>query len=791
MTGRPIETGRYYGELMRELNTACEYGAVDGCLDKYPISAETADAVRRHIAEQIDVTGCLPDSRTIIAEHFADDAGDHQLMIHSIFGMRVNRVLSILLRHEAEKLTGLDVRSYADDDGFMLYLIGVGDIPDGLLARLRPDDAYLMLDALLPAENMFSMAYRYAAARAGMMGMNNRGRQPLWIQRLKGAESLAGAVGQSGHPLIAEANRECRDDLLDISGAIEVMRDIISGEIKIVELHTEKPSPMALPMRRQVEAEMMYDTVIPAGAKEYSHRQLEGITPDREAVEKRFERTRAIDSPEALHSALMAEGDMLPGEIEAPAEWFELLASAGRAMYIEPGLWIAAEHESEYVDAPTRRILRRLIRFRGAQDARSVAQRYAITETRAREMLSSLEQSGEARMYDGMYIHPDVYSSAQRLTISMRRSEISTLPPERLARMVGVRVETAGSPKAKLRSAMEHLTDVEVPAAVWEDVILPRRVPGYRGYMLDQLLSEGNIVCSLRKVEGKPHVAFRRVEDIELDEYVPAGKQPEYMEKVLSALERGGAQFDYVISRRLDDHLAFAHLQQLAEQGLVRQDSFEPVRRMLNPKSKKDVMQSNGRWERMGVLRGRDIDEIIDACFRRYPILCRETCTSVQWAHALERLRMLEMAGEVRRGYFVSGLSGAQFVKTDDFAAVTAALGVESNEHTCLNAADPDQLWGKVIRHVDGREFMCIPGTAVVMRGGLPVCVFERNGAVLKLFEQDADAVKCFADAFRSRRIFSTRSRVVVKDYPREAAPMLEKAGFMREMLDYVLYLDR
>ena len=246
MTGRPIETGRYYGELMRELNSACENGNADGCLSRYPISADTADAVRRHIAEQIDVTGCLPDSRTIIAEHFSDDAGDHQLMIHSVFGMRVNRVLSILLRHEAEKLTGLDVRSYADDDGFMLYLIGVGDIPDGLLAWLRPDDAYLMLDALLPAENMFSMAYRYAAARAGMMGMNNRGRQPLWIQRLKGAESLAGAVGQSGHPLIAEANRECRDDLLDISGAIEVMRDIISGEIKIVELHTEKPSPISM-----------------------------------------------------------------------------------------------------------------------------------------------------------------------------------------------------------------------------------------------------------------------------------------------------------------------------------------------------------------------------------------------------------------------------------------------------------------------------------------------------------------------------------------------------------------
>jgi len=791
MTGRPIETGRYFGGLMREMNLANETGSLDNCLARYPISADTMDAVKRHIADQVKITGCLPDDRTIIAEHFSDDAGDHQLMIHSVFGMRVNRVLGIILRNEARQMTGLDVRSYEDDDGFMLYLLGVGDIPEGLLRTLRPDKAYELLEALLPAENSFSMAYRYAAARAGMMGVNNKGRQPLWIQRLRGAESLAGAVGQSGHPLIAEAIRECRDDMLDISGAIEVMRSIISGEIRVLEIHTEKPSPMALPMRRQVEAEMMYDTVIPASAKEYSRKQLAGITPDREAVEKKFQRRVLPDSPEALHSALMAEGDVVPGEIDVPAEWFEALAKTGRAMYIEPGLWIAAEHETEYLDAPTRRIVRRLIRFRGPQDARSVAQRYAVSETRAREILTLLEQSGEARAYEGMFIHPDVYSSAQRLTISIRRSEITTMPPERFARMMAARIESAGSPKVRLSAAMEALTDVELPAAAWEDIVLPRRVPGYRGYMLDQLLSEGNLLCSLRRIEGKPHASFRRAEDMELDEFIPAGKQPDYMERVLTVLEKGGAQFDYVISRRLDDHLAFPHLQALAEQGLVRQDSFEPVRRMLNPKSKKEVMQSNGRWERMTVMRERDVDGHIDACFRRYPILCRETCMGITWPQALERLRMLEMAGEVRRGYFISGLSGAQFVKNMEFAAVTAALGVESAEHACINATDPDQMWGRVLKHAEGREFMCVPGTAVVMRGGLPVCVFERNGGTLKLFEQDEAAVKCFADAFRSRRIFPTRSRVVVKDYPPEAAPIMQNAGFMREMLDYVIYPDR
>ena len=97
-------------------------------------------------------------------------------------------------------------------------------------------------------------------------------------------------------------------------------------------------------------------------------------------------------------------------------------------------------------------------------------------------------------------------------------------------------------------------------------------------------------------------------------------------------------------------------------------------------------------------------------------------------------------------------------------------------------------MWGRTLKHAEGREFMCVPGACVVLRGGTPVCVFEKSGAALRMFEPDPYAVKCFADAFRARRVFPGRSRVCVKTYPDFAAEMLESAGFMREALDYVLY---
>ena len=70
---------------------------------------------------------------------------------------------------------------------------------------------------------------------------------------------------------------------------------------------------------------------------------------------------------------------------------------------------------------------------------------------------------------------------------------------------------------------------------------------------------------------------------------------------------------------------------------------------------------------------------------------------------------------------------------------------------------------------------------------GIPAAVFERSGEQIRIFDYAEDAVAAFAQAFRAGRIFPGKRSVTVKKYPPEAAEALEKAGFMREALDYVL----
>ena len=149
----------------------------------------------------------------------------------------------------------------------------------------------------------------------------------------------------------------------------------------------------------------------------------------------------------------------------------------------------------------------------------------------------------------------------------------------------------------------------------------------------------------------------------------------------------------------------------------------------------------------------------------------------------------MEYTGLVRRGYFVRGLSGAQFVRCGDFERIQARLAEDGEEYVCLNAADPSQAWGRILREGRREEenFLCVPGTAVVFKGGRIALIVERQGSVLRAPGGDAEACHALADAFRAGRIYPHLRFLCVKTYPKEAGTWLEEAGFIREMLDYVL----
>ena len=807
--GRAYPVALRFGALLRELQRDPERALRQMRLDE----AAAANALR-HVRAQLQATGCLPDDRCILVEHFVDETGDHQLMVHSIFGDRVNYGLSLLLQEAAQARTSPDVRAYSDDNGALLYLIGGQAIPDGLLQGLDPETSAARLRALLPGTPLFFMAFRYNAARSLLMGARSGQRQALWIQRLRGAEALSLAAGDARHPLMRETLRECLEDHLDLTALREVLRGVQSGRIAVRELHADAPSPMSLPMRRQVEAEMMYDYApIPAAAKQASETALriaEGIAPSAAALEMTGERRRAPRDAEQLHTLLMIEGDFAAGEVDAPIEWLEALARAERCLYVEPGLWIAAEEQALYQAAleareeEALRVARRCLRYRGGQDAEALARRYDWPEPFAAELLAQMERDGTAVPLDGLFYHRDVYAQAQRETVRARRLEAKTLPPERYAALLARGLRRPGKPETQLTEALEALRRRDFPPKQWEQQILPARVSGYRPALLDRLLAQGQYFWQLQP--GTDRVAFYGEDETDWD--VPAlwedpALRPEDEDDlaVLQALARRGASFAGALNSAVKRRPAVDVLNGLAARGLVRADSFVPARRLgeagqrraLTPRQAARQYSRDaqaGRWELARPMRAETDEALLLEDFREMRIVCRETVRRLSWARALELLRVWEYTGKARRGYFVDGLSGIQFILAGDYAAVLASLNDPGDEPIWLHANDPAQPWGSALRHREGRNFLCVPGTAVCLIGGGVAAVLERGGEVLRLFDmaRAGEILRALADDYRRGRVFREQKRLRLREGTQGLEAELSAAGFYPDALEWTLW---
>ena len=116
-------------------------------------------------------------------------------------------------------------------------------------------------------------------------------------------------------------------------------------------------------------------------------------------------------------------------------------------------------------------------------------------------------------------------------------------------------------------------------------------------------------------------------------------------------------------------------------------------------------------------------------------------------------------------------------------------LATESEAYICLAANDPAQSYGSLLPHVQGISFLRIPSTAVVLCGGRPVLIAERQGAKLTFCDdKPLAALECLVTAFRQSRIWPKKIRISVKNPAQELAAILMGAGFSRSMQDFVLY---
>ena len=815
--GRKYEFGKKIGTYYALLEDTATLGRMAETLQTgFRMEPNAAANAARLAISQLKAVGMLQSDKRIVVEHFRDETGNLSMIAYIPFGGRVNLGLMMMIEHALNKSGSSGIQLIQSDDGIVVRSLSDQPIPRGLFGLLPKDNIVELLTELIPSNPLFSMVFRYNAARALMMGMNKTGRIPLWLQRLRSDETMQRAISFTDHPLVEETMKDCLDNYLDMEAIIEVVGDINSGRISVAEVFRDKPSPMAIEFTRLFEGMMMYEEPFPergrstgmpyltaiAGSGGLSGGTIQALKPDSGDIDSVSE-VEAPKDMESVHRMLMMGGDLQPGDADVSPELLNNLAESGRALYIEPGMWIAKEHEEQYLQAfggeaeSMQKIIRRMLRFRGAADAEGIADRYMLDPAGVEHMLDNLIAQGAIVPWENLYVHRDIYERASGIRRAGLRASVTTAAPDGYAAYLTQNVLRAGPPADLLAYGLNRLTGEYLPYERWEEAYLPARTVNYRPRMLDALLQTGGFCFRL---DGENKLRFDK-SGAALGDYPDDGSLGGDEKLLLGILREKGALFSQGIKNCADIPGLPDALLSLLRKGYVTNDSFRPVRLLdsgaVEGKAKvrhRVMVLDAGRWEALRDTAEAPFEETLVAAMERWGLLCRETAQrhSINWENALEVLRIWEYTGQVRRGYFVRGLSGAQFVLNDMATQVMHALNNPSPEYVCLAACDPDQAYGSILSHAEGASFICLPSVAVITSAGRPTMVLEKYGGVVRAFDDAPLAsLQCFVKAFRQYRIWPAKNRIVVKNPGADVADPLMGAGFSRVAMDYALYRDQ
>ncbi len=564
---------------------------------------------------------------------------------------------------------------------------------------------------------------------------------------------------------------------------------------------------------------------------------------------------RARDADE-VHDLLRRLGDLSEAEVAArstgPVDALKALSRQRRAATINIGgepRWIAAEDAGLYrdalgavpppglpkrdlapVEAPLEGLLRRYARTRGPFTAAEAATRFGLRPAQVEPILRLLERegvvlSGEIRPAGNAleWVDTEVLRRLKRLTLARLRREIAPVEARTLGRFLpdwqGVGGENRGP--ERLREAMVQLEGLPLPWSTLGQVLLPARVPGFHFEALDLLAATGQVVWVGRGALGSRdgRIALYRRERVHLLLEPEAEPALEPLHRaLLDHLGRRGACFLLELEQAARQagfaptgaELSAA-LWDLVWAGGVTNDTFAPLRALAGGTSERARRRggpslTGGRWSLVAhlftpapSLTERSVARA-EMLLERYGVVSREAALAESlpggFGPLYQVLREMEQNGRVRRGYFVEGLSGAQFARPGVVERLRGARpgeppmeGDATAPVRLLAALDPATPYGTLLpwppTSAEGLQPRRISGAWVALVDGAPALYVGPDGRQLLTFRDvEPDALDAALHALVQLPRGGRRRYFVIQridGVPAQESPLKERllrAGF-------------
>jgi ATP-dependent Lhr-like helicase len=900
-TGRSYELGQAIGSFLRELRGKLDQpDCTDWLQQEYFLDRPAAGNLRWHVLRQVERTGCLPMDRTVCIEAFRDQLGDWQVLVMTPLGKRLHLSLRLALENRLQQRLGYRPQCLHHDDGVLVRFTDTDEPVLDLLEEVTAANVQSLILEELGDSALFALRFRQNASRALLLPTGGGQRAPLWLQRLRGRDLLQIARRHPDFPIVVETFRECFQNHLDVPRLQKLLADIAAGEVEVITRRAEAPSPFASGLLFAFTAAFMYqydDTEAdPSRDHALDQALLEQLLSpadgryllDPRAIDTVERRLRRVGRPPRT-SVEMAEwlrrlGDIATDELEVALHPFlhELVAD-GLALQLtlpggtSPERWLLAEEADMYCQAfglmatapeqqrqAAETILLRFLNTHALVGLDDVLRRYPFDPDWATSTLERWSHQGRLVAVPSVstaeplqWSAPENLEQVQRSTLGVLRREVMTVADHQFADFVlrwqKLYSDTGQEPSAAVAAVLAILEGTLLPAELWEQAVLPVRVPEYQHRWLDDLLASGEWLWYCQGMgDTRPGLlAFIRRENLRqlspptFGETVLDGAAG----TVLNALQVRGAVFviDLCQQTGLPPSTVRQALGHLLRLGIITNDRFDVIRRselwlgdsrtqipdnarvaaraMAPVPGRVSGYASRGRHRssqpRSAIPEGRwslvpwtqpdrEVQAIAAAnqLLQRFGVAARELAQQDSrlppWRILYEVLSRMELTGDVRRGYFVEGLSGAQFALPE--AARLLQQSVTPGRLApviLLHSQDPANLYGAgapfEVPSEDAVSFGRRPGNWLVLGAGRPILLIEQQGKRLSALttaapEQITAAVALLPDLLRRDRSLAARHKLTVTEWngqPITGSPgqaLLEQLGFVRDYQDLTLY---
>jgi len=846
--GRPYELGEAIGRASRELVALHPDKALARLQDQHLLDERAARNLMKFLEEQHAATGAVPSDRTVVVERFRDEIGDWRVCILTPFGARVHAPWAMAIAAKLRDSLAVEVQSIWSDDGIAIHLPDADAPPPTDDILVAPDELEDLVVQEVGQTALFGARFRENAARALLIPRRRPDqRTPLWQQRLKAQGLLQVARKYGSFPVILETYRECLQDVFDLPSLKKLLQGLRTRELDLVDVETASASPYSASLLFDYIATYMYEDDTPP-----AERRAQALSLDRDLLRELLGQEELRDlidagaledveaqlrgdprTPDDLHDKLRQRGDLRGHEYDDALA--QPLLAERRALLVRFAggeRLIAAEDAGRYRDAlgvmPPGGLPEAFLE--GAPDAlEQLVLRYAkgrgpFTTAQANErfgldvehVLVTLERHdklvrGELRPggTEREWCDPDVLRRLRRASLAALRKEVEPAEQASLGRFLpswhGV------DRRAALREALVPLQGLALPVTLWEQEVLPRRVPGYTPGQLDQLCATGEVVWV---GAGLDRVAVYFREDAPVLGRPGALPPPEGAahDRIREALGRS-AEFwhDLVVATELEPAEALPALWDLVWSGEVTNDAWTPLRagrryqtsapqrrrpRRFSRQRAAQVTSTQGRWSLTGRLFAGTPDPraLAELLLERQGIVTRDGVRGEGipggYSAVYAELRALETLGVCRRGYFVEGLGGAQFALPGAVERLRELRPREGDEPEplVLAAADPAQPYGASLPWPKraGARAARVAGAQVVLLGGEAALFVERGGrSLVPLRDPDDEWLRVALEALVAHVRRGGAKRLAVERFDGEPVgdseimPLLLEAGFL------------